>query len=406
MNSQHHGSRAPILDSSKFRLKRRTPEFSWESALENLKNVVAMSSLTFNWGFLNSFTFIGRSCLVTLGIGLFLFVCSCGATEPGSIFPELSLPDDESPHDVLTEWWYFNMHVGEGVEASAAIHFVIFQIHEKESSRTLYVGQVGITDLGSGKYVSAERIRSTATLLSADPGSFDLSIGDWLMSGENGEYRLKAGASEAEFNLWLRASGPPLLHGDVGVVDTGEAGITYYYSRPRLAVSGFMLDRNGERIPVRGIGWMDKQWGDFQPVAISWDWADLQLDDGTDVMVTRLMDLNGRLLASHGTIRKRNDEPVTLGPDDFTLRPRTGGWISPETGALYETVWDIEIPAQGVGVVAVADNVRAEYISRALGVVYWEAPVKVLSHDGTAIGQGFIELTGRARGNQFGGNGP
>jgi predicted secreted hydrolase len=144
---------------------------------------------------------------------------------------------------------------------------------------------------------------------------------------------------------------------------------------------------------------MDKQWGDFQPVALSWDWANLQLNDGTDVMVTRLVNLNRGRITSHGTIRKRDDKPISLGPDDFTFRPRANGWISPETGAFYETVWDIEIPDQEVVAVAVADNVKAEYISSALGVVYWEAPVKILSHDGTALGQGFIELTGRARGD-------
>jgi predicted secreted hydrolase len=309
----------------------------------------------------------------------------------------LLLPADEAPHAVQTEWWYFNIHLNGPGGDRYALHYVIFQIAEPESGRLLYVGQVGFANAQSGSYVTGERVATAAGLPVTPEPRFDLRIGDWSIEGTSGAYRLKADVQGAAFDLELTGKGLVLLHGDDGLVDFGASGVSYYYSRPRLAVSG-TLTINSETKPVTGLAWLDKQWGNFQPVSIAWDWASIQLDSGVDLMLTRVVDGEGGPVVLYGTLGRADGSVVSLGDGDFQLEPLPGEtWVSAESGDVYPMVWRVRVPAEEIDVTLEPLVPGAEYISAALGVVYWEAGVTVSgTQAGQPVGgQGFVELTGR-----------
>ena len=92
----------------------------------------------------------------------------------------------------------------------------------------------------------------------------------------------------------------PALHQHTGLVDFGSVGKSYYYSRTRMVASG-AITVGGEEIQVTGLAWFDHQWGNFQPLAIGWDWFAIQLVDGSEIMLTLLRDTEGQLLHSYGT---------------------------------------------------------------------------------------------------------
>ena len=62
------------------------------------------------------------------------------------------------------------------------------------------------------------------------------------MAGTGGErYALRAAVGGYGYDLTLRSAAPPLLHGNDGLVDFGRAGVSYYYTRPRLEITGTLI---------------------------------------------------------------------------------------------------------------------------------------------------------------------
>lgn len=340
--------------------------------------------------------------LPVLLLGLVLFgACSddppTATPTPPFGLPPITLPADESPHDYQTEWWYFNAHMTDELGARYALHDVVFQVQQLDSGRTLYVRQIGIADEQAGSHTNAERLRTADAPLQSTPADFEIVIGDGVMSGTDGErYRLVGSARGYEYDLTLTLDGDhpaasALLHDNDGLVDFGEAGVTYYYSQPRLSLAGSLTTPDGTR-EVSGLAWLDKQWGDFQPVAVFWDWASVQLDDGTILMLTKLTDVDRQPIDIYATLRKPDGEVRRLEAGEFLFEPLGDEWVSDATGTVYRTRWRVEVPSEELAFTLEPLVKESEFSSAFLGVVYWEAGVDVITDDGDRIGQGFIEL--------------
>lgn len=335
-----------------------------------------------------------RKLLFVITIAAALGACNASDPTPTPPFglPPLVLPADEAPHDFQAEWWYFNLHLIDEENKRYALHDVVFQVQQLGSNRTLYVRQVGLGDVAGAVHYTSERLRTTDQPLTDDPGDFAIMIGQGELTGTNGEkYRLVGAAGNMAYDLTLTTVGEPVAHDDDGLVDFGEAGITYYYSRPRLEVSGTLVTEREERT-VTGLGWLDKQWGDFQPVAVFWDWASVQLDDGTDLMLSNLYDANRRPIEVYATLRQPGQQERRLSVDEFTFEPLADEWHSEKTGTTYKTRWRVEVAAVDLHVTLEPLLVESEFASAFLGVVYWEAGVDVVDAEGRQVGQGFVEL--------------
>ena len=317
-------------------------------------------------------------------------------TPPYGLAP-IMLPADEAPHDFQTEWWYFNAHFSDEAGRRYALHDVLFQVQQLGSGRTLYVRQTGLADAAGGTHVNAERLRTSDAPLASEPGDFAISIGNGSMTGAGGEeYRLVGSAGGTSYDLSLRLdgadpAGTALLHDDDGLVDFGDAGVTYYYTQPRLQLTGTLTTAEGSRA-VTGLAWLDKQWGDFQPVAVFWDWASVQLDDGTDLMLTRLTDTNHAPIDVYATLRRPGGVAQRLDGTEFKFEALADQWISDATGTAYATRWRVEVPGEGLAFTLEPLVVESEFASAYLGVVYWEAGVDAVDDSGRRLGQGFIEL--------------
>lgn len=315
---------------------------------------------------------------------------------PTPYLPPLTLPDDEAPHKFPVEWWYFNMLV-EGPEKDRyAIHFVIFQLTETQSGRVMYVGQVGIADMIQQKHITAEEVITHNELPATVPGAFNLTVANWGMEGGKDGYLLSADLEGITFNLKLKPNQTVLLHSRDGLVDFGPAGVSYYYSRPRIDVTGTIIV-DGINKPVKGLAWMDKQWGTFRPVTITWDWASIQLDSGTNLMLTRAVDQAGKIIEMYATVH-RNGKTDLIEEHGFEFAAVPGHtWVSPLTDAAYPTKWQVSFPTHDIILELNALLPSSEYVGRVLNIPYWEGAMSVTgSEDGAPInGQAFVELTGR-----------
>ena len=258
--------------------------------------------------------------------------------------PLVSLPEDEASHETPVEWWYFNGFLWDGEGNEYSFHFVTFQ------SPTLAVGtphllHATLGDHGEGQHFAGER----PALARRDPDapSVDIDAEGWVMRSDGKEYELRFDLGGKSVDLTAISTREPVLHDSTGLVDLGEAGETYYYSRTRMRLDGWIEDANGRRA-VSGSGWMDHQWGNISRLDVGWDWLNLIMDDGSDLMVAVVWQPGQQeRVASYATYVMAGGDVVHVPGDDVDLTA-TGTWVSPETGIEFPMGWLLEISPLGV----------------------------------------------------------
>ena len=329
--------------------------------------------------------------------------------------PLVFLPADEAPHDTPVEWWYFNGMLQDDAGGEYSYHFVTFQ-SSGPPGVSPHLLQATLGDHIRGVHYAAEK----GALVPADIGipgraesrGVDVETGGWVMTGDGNGYEMRFSFSEAEseavgrmtaVSVEIRAQPQreAVLHGGSGLVHLGpEAGSTYYYSRTRLDVTGWIEDSDGRR-RVTGPGWMDHQWGEIANTRIGWDWASIQLDEGSDLMVAVVFQPNEtiwnrrRPAAAHGTYVDPNGDVTHLPMSHISLKPQ-GSWTSPDTGVEYPMGWQVEVHEPRLELELTPYLEQAEFSSQILGVSYWEGGVSVAGqHEGRPVtGWGFVELVG------------
>ena len=306
-------------------------------------------------------------------------------------------PDDEGSHDTPVEWWYFNGMLRDDVGAEYSYHFVTFQSGGTHEG-TPHLLQATLGDHRSGAHYDAERLALAPA--QSEVTGVDIAVGGWIMRGGPDGYDMRFQFSGPNGQVGLELSAvsqrEPVLHGGSGLVDMGpEAGSTYYYSRTRIAVTGWIEDTGGRR-EVSGPGWMDHQWGDITRRDIGWDWSSIQLDDGSDLMIAVIWHPDGRRhLSGHGTYLEPGGDVAYYNEDDISITPM-GAWVSPETGIEYPSGWRVEVAPLGLELELTPFLEQAEFTSGFIGVSYWEGAVSVTGQrEGQPVtGWGFVELVG------------
>jgi predicted secreted hydrolase len=309
----------------------------------------------------------------------------------------VQFPEDEAPHDMLTEWWYYTGHLFTEDGTRYGFEYVIFQAN-RGAFPPYFASHFAITNSAEDEFVYAEKFGADAIRETEAGFAFDLD--GWTMRGALGEDHLAAATDGYAIDLTLTATKPPVLHDEIGYVDFGPSGGSYYYSRTRIDVTG-SLTVDGEPLAVAGEAWFDHQWGDFITVgAGGWDWFSVQMGDGNDLTISLVRDLDGSLVTAYGTLVRPDGEAVHLTPGQFVVRT-TETWTSSRTGATWPAGWTIEIPEEDWSLTVTPSMADQELDTRAsTDVIYWEGEVLI---DGTingspTTGLGYVELTGYANG--------
>ena len=321
------------------------------------------------------------------------------AALPSTVTPvpeeTVRLPQDEGAHLSGLEWWYFNGHLTTESGQEFSYHFVTFQ-SVLPSGLTPRLAQLSWADHLNGLHLTEEEV--AVPLLEPGSGEFDLPIAGWRMSGNGELYHLKFGAGDYTVELEAVSQKPAVLHHGTGLVDLGVAGKTYYYSRTRLETSG-TVSVSGVSHPVTGVSWMDHQWGDFTTRDIGWDWLSLNLDDGSDLMVSVVWERAGhKPISSYGTYISTDSAPVHLPGNDISL-DSTGTWTSSVTEAVYPMNWKLRVDSLGLDLTLTPSMEEAEFdLSAFVPMVYWEGSVvaKGTRNGAPVAGRGFVEMVGYA----------
>ena len=328
---------------------------------------------------------------------------------------ELSFPRDHAAHpDYRIEWWYYtgNLSTREGRRFGYQLTFFRVGVDPNPVNpsqwtvRDLHMAHLAITDIDGGVHRVAERLNRTGVgWAGASTDRLDVWNENWRVTASDRTHRLQAMDANQSgrllLDLRLDSDMEPVLHGDQGFSQKGEdiGNASHYYSFTRLTTQG-RLEVDGEAFDVTGISWMDHEFGSsfLEADQAGWDWFSIQLNDGTDLMVYTLRDLDGRAdIRSSGTVV--TSEGIThLKSDDVRLSPRRR-WISSVSGAAYPVDWHIDIPSLGLKLeVSAAIDAQELVTAQSTGVTYWEGAVGATgTHDGVLVsGEGYLEMTGYA----------
>ncbi|PKB63609.1 MAG: hypothetical protein BZY80_06290 [SAR202 cluster bacterium Io17-Chloro-G2] len=320
----------------------------------------------------------------------------------------VNLPDDEGIHLAPVEWWYFNGHLDGSNGNRYSFHFVTFIIVTSDGQIPQLM-QLSLADHGAGLYLTDE-MPALVNNLQPTKGLFTFDIEEWHMSGAvtgvESAYELVFNAGGYTLDLAAKSQSPAVLHQEEGLVDLGRAGKTYYYSRPKLDISG-TLTQNGMPVQVAGKAWMDHQWGDLNTLPIGWDWASLQMDDGSELMISLVWDSStGEPITSYGTyVPGEIVGQSTVGassmsrhlPGDAISLTSKDAWRSPATGVEYPSGWLLEVSSLELAVNLVPIQENAEFgDSLYVPIAYWEGAVAIsgTKHGDKITGKGFVELVG------------
>jgi predicted secreted hydrolase len=305
--------------------------------------------------------------------------------------PPVNLPADESPHDDLTEWWYYTGHLLADDGTRYGFESVIFQ-SRRSTFAPIYSAHIAVTDHARQKFTYDQKIGTAQ--VGTGPG-FNLQMESWAWRGSEGRDAIAGNIPGYTFALDLVSTKPPVLH-EGGYIDYGPAGSTYYYSRTRMAITGTLED-NGTRKTVTGDAWFDHQWGNFFTVSTGgWDWFSAHLDDGSDFTVYLIRSEGQQIVGSLGTFVDPDGRATNI-PFENIKVDVLGTWTSPRTGVTYPSGWRVTLTDRNL-VLTWTPVIPDQELDtrRSTANIYWEGAVIISgTRNGTSItGQGYVELTG------------
>jgi len=288
----------------------------------------------------------------------------------------LEFPKDEGAHKgVQHEWWYFNGHVLDKQEHAYGLMVCFF------NNGRLYLG---FADEDHNEFHSKIIIGH----LKAAGSKLDVSVGNsWWVEKEKFIYEMHIEHAGIRLDLHMIAERPPLLVGGRGRVQLGNSGTSYYYSQTRLRINGRLM-LLGEGREISGIGWIDRQWGNWNFNGFAgWEWFSVHLDNGSDIQLATLFDpQTGAPITPMLNIMHANGTQETL--DSYNVE-YLDYWTHPETGDKFSHRWRVKIPGKDMDLV-VTPTVDHQIIHRGL----WEGSCKVSGTVGEKAveGQAYVEL--------------
>jgi predicted secreted hydrolase len=328
-------------------------------------------------------------------------------------------PRDHGPHPAFRqEWWYFTGNLAATSGERFGFELTFFRVAlvppadgpvdgRMEASawraREIYVAHFAVTDVARKRFRFQQKLaRAALGLAGAQSAPLHVWLDDWSLeesaTGSSGHWKLHAAQPRYAIDLALELQSAPVLNGAAGLSRKSEqaADATYYYSVPRVAVTGRLV-RDAEPLELHGLAWLDREWGSggLGPRQAGWDWFGLQLDDGSALMFYALRDKDGgRDGHSAGTFIAADGNTRALSNTDVSIAV-SGSWRN-RGGERYPAGWHIRVPALTLDL-----NVHPALADQELRTTpsYWEGAVDVSGNrSGESLrGRGYVELVGYAQ---------
>jgi predicted secreted hydrolase len=314
---------------------------------------------------------------------------------------QIAFPIDEGRHaSEPIEWWYTAGHVvGQTTGKSYSFMFTFFHFPQSgfDGFRIL-----NITDDDTGEFLQDVKPLNYTTLSST---SLDIEANIFLAGTESWrnkvdinnvpipfEYELLASTSNAGLDIGLETLKRPLLVGDNGFLNQGQASYTYYFSQTMNEVNG-SLTFNGVTEMVIGTAWVDRQYGNFNPfTGEQYEWLSIQLSNGMDLNLWNIFTTE-RLIPDNEAYKILSayvDENTQYTTDDFEIQ-RLGFNCMPDGERCYSKQWQLTSASNNIDltITTLHNNTEVQLPFR-----FFEGATSISGTvDGIAVtGVGFAEL--------------
>jgi predicted secreted hydrolase len=357
----------------------------------------------------------------------------------------VGFPQDAGPHDTVSsiEWWYFNSFLTtEGGRKLAVVgsffrvglpgqkkgHYLIYSLADLGAkTRTAYsvmdrqsflllrsLAELQIrlkpddprpyqllAILQDGTLPAPHRLLGENAQVKTT-GRFSITMDNNALVQETDDGRAwKAVLNGDGWTLELALKQPEraqMLVGGKGMTGVKRPDEMYYLSLTRMDVSGTITE-DGSVSNVKGVGWLDRQWGSPEFVQnYGWDWLGIQLDDGSDLILYRIRNnSNNDIVKIEGTVLTKDGQTVVEQPTAFR---KTGVWTDRSTNITFPAGFDITLPKSGY-TLSIAPSFPEQTIPViGIGDAIWEGVVEVngTGKDNTPVsGIGYLELVGYRR---------
>ncbi len=260
---------------------------------------------------------------------------------------------------------------------------------------TLYRAHVILSGTSQTRAVGEERFgRGMPDVAGYDSVLGELRLDNWVLDfgvPDEGAMTLTATVrDDAVLKLLLRPEKSPL-----STETEGEGAPIAGYGITRLSVEGTLDDGSGA-ISLTGTAWFDHVWGQLPMPGsspLSYDRLQLQLDDGTDLSLTRSRRRDGRgapivdgfVVLPDLTISSFNEEDLRMTP--------SRSWTEPGSGATYPVAWQLSGSGFDLTIEPALDAQAFDFAAS-----IWSGLVRVSgTSDGSpVVGLGTMQLTGYA----------
>jgi len=322
----------------------------------------------------------------------------------------LVFPQDYGAHPYYRiEWWYLTANLNDPAGNPYGAQWTLFRIAVQPpgtdksagtgQNHQLFMAHFAITtprDHVSFQRYSREYQHAGDTRAGVTAEPFAAWLDDWVM-GSTGtsilpmEVRARQGAYG--LRLQLNSQIPMILQGDAGFSQKHpNGGGSFYYSQPFLEAGG-ELTMDGQKIPVSGQAWLDREWSSqfLQGDQVGWDWFSLHLESGEKLMLFQVRQHDAKNPDENfvsGTLIAADGATMPLDPDQIRL---TVVEKSDITNRKLPLRWRMELPQIGRDF-----EIKALHPGQWMDVdfPYWEGVIIMTGADSKNRGRGYMELTG------------
>ena len=316
-------------------------------------------------------------------------------------YKKIKFPEDESAHNNIIEWWYFNGNLKDKKDNKYAFMNCLFKVDVnkvkipflKVPFKTAYFSHSLLSDIKENKFypevnplsvVSIDSFSKQLLFINYAIPSLKGHINYVIESPEKSKYHIKT----KDLDLIMTSTKKPLLEGGKGFVDL-KPEKTYYYSLTNLQTKGKIKIKN-KWIDVTGKSWMDHQWADVSYGQNKWTWFSIQLQNNMEIVCFEYD--NGKNKTYSASISYPDNKQKHFSEVEFKALGKK--WKSEKTGTIYPLSWEIKIPEEKITlkVESLINNQEMNFGT----INYWEGALNVKGQiDKKKIkGEGFMELVG------------
>jgi len=319
--------------------------------------------------------------IVIMKFKLYFFVTAIlashiGHTQDWKIFPYkpagsvISFPADEGRHSAEPiEWWYTSGHLTattSGKTYSFMLTYFYYPASIFDGFRIL-----NITDDATGKFYQDTKPVNYTSLstnhLDIHASVYHGGAETWSNKVDAAnklvpfEYSIKAASAATGLDLDCVSLKRPLILGDDGYLNQGMSNYTYYYSQTGNAVSG-KLTLDGNTQDVTGISWIDRQYGNFNPMTgEKYEWFHLQLSNGMDVNLWNIFTATNTIPDNekYRILTAYVNETSQYNTSDFQIERMAFNWM-PDSVMCYSSKWRLTSAENKIDVTIITKNDNTE----------------------------------------------